>query len=236
MRSELVPRFSATARALHWIHATGFLAMTSTGLALYVPAWSGLAGGRTALKAVHLAAAALWFAGIAATVALADRRALRSALHDLEHFDVDDRRWFRNRQVPQGRFNAGQKLHTALQAGLACLLGLSGTLLWLGERNHALRTDGALTLHDAAGTAGLVLLSGHLWFAVIQPSTRPALRGIVTGRVSRDWASHHHPKWDPRHETRPPTAPGQRLVALASLALGAGVALLFLREGDLLPL
>jgi cytochrome b subunit of formate dehydrogenase len=43
----------------------------------------------------------------------------------------------------------------------------------------------------------LALLLGHLYLAVINPSTRHALRGITTGSVSEEWAATHHPKWTP---------------------------------------
>jgi cytochrome b subunit of formate dehydrogenase len=41
----------------------------------------------------------------------------------------------------------------------------------------------------------LVLLVGHLYLALIYPSTKHALRGMTTGSVRRDWAREHHSKW-----------------------------------------
>jgi hypothetical protein len=32
--------------------------------------------------------------------------------------------------------------------------------------------------------------------AVLNPATRHALRGMTIGDVDRDWAEHHHPRWD----------------------------------------
>jgi cytochrome b subunit of formate dehydrogenase len=31
--------------------------------------------------------------------------------------------------------------------------------------------------------------------AVVNPSTRHALRGMTLGSVDREWARHHHPRW-----------------------------------------
>jgi cytochrome b subunit of formate dehydrogenase len=31
--------------------------------------------------------------------------------------------------------------------------------------------------------------------AVLNPGTRPALRGMLTGRVDRRWAQAHHADW-----------------------------------------
>jgi cytochrome b subunit of formate dehydrogenase len=33
--------------------------------------------------------------------------------------------------------------------------------------------------------------------AVLNPATRAALGGIVTGRVDAEWAADHHPAWTP---------------------------------------
>ena len=40
-----------------------------------------------------------------------------------------------------------------------------------------------------------MLLVGHLYLAVIHPTTRHALRGMTRGDVREDWARAHHPKW-----------------------------------------
>jgi cytochrome b subunit of formate dehydrogenase len=41
--------------------------------------------------------------------------------------------------------------------------------------------------------------------ALVNRATRPALRGILTGEVDREWAEKHHPLWTPEGEaTGPP--------------------------------
>jgi cytochrome b subunit of formate dehydrogenase len=50
-------------------------------------------------------------------------------------------------------------------------------------------------LHDGLMYVSLVLLVGHLYLALIYPSTRHALRGMTLGTVRRDWAQAHHAKW-----------------------------------------
>jgi cytochrome b subunit of formate dehydrogenase len=34
-----------------------------------------------------------------------------------------------------------------------------------------------------------------MFMAIVNPQTRPALRGMTLGSVDRDWAAHHHPRW-----------------------------------------
>ena len=41
----------------------------------------------------------------------------------------------------------------------------------------------------------LILLVGHLYLALILPTTRHSLNGITRGWVREDWARRHHRKW-----------------------------------------
>jgi formate dehydrogenase subunit gamma len=208
MATELwVRRFSRTERAVHWIHATAFFALLASGLILYLPSLAAV-GNRPLVKAVHIDVAIAWAVALALVVVLGDRRGLRQTARELDLFDDDDRLWLRRIPVAQGRFNAGQKLNAALTAAFAVLFGLSGVLLWAGERNTAFRLGGTIVLHDALMWISLILLSGHLYLAVIYPRTRHSLRGITGGSVRLDWALRHHRKWANEllaERERPPT-------------------------------
>ena len=192
---RLVPRFGATERALHWVHASGFLAMLATGLVLYLPALSELVARRNLVKNVHLFSALGWAIAIVLVVALGDRRRLAADWREIEAIDADDRRFLRGRRAPQGRFNGGQKLNALVTAAFALLFGLSGFFLWLGERDHRFLFDGTGTVHETLTLLSVGLLVGHLYLAVIHPATRHALRGMTRGDVREDWAREHHRKW-----------------------------------------
>jgi formate dehydrogenase subunit gamma len=195
-----VKRFSRTERAVHWIHASAFFLLLGTGLVLYVPRLSTAIARRPLIKDIHVYTAVAWIALLAIVVVLGDRSGLRRTVRDLDRFDDDDRLWLRLKRRPQGRFNAGQKLHAALVAGFAFLFAVSGLLLWLGERDTRFRWASTILLHDGLMYASLVLLMGHLYLALIYPATRHALRGITVGSVRRDWALEHHRKWIERDE------------------------------------
>jgi formate dehydrogenase subunit gamma len=195
-----VTRFSRTERAVHWIHASAFFVLLGTGLVLYVPRLSTIIARRPLVKDIHVYTALAWIVLLAIVVVLGDRRGLRRTLRDLDLFDDDDRLWLRRKPRPQGRFNAGQKVHAALVASFAVLFAASGFLLWLGERDTRFRWASTILLHDGLMYASLVLLMGHLYLAVIYPATRHALRGITVGSVRRDWALEHHRKWIERDE------------------------------------
>ena len=195
-----VRRFSRTERAVHWIHASAFFVLLGTGLVLYVPRLSALIARRPLVKDLHVYTAVAWIVLLGIVVVLGDRRGLRRTLRDLDVFDDDDRLWLRHKPRPQGRFNAGQKVHAALVAGFAFLFAASGLLLWLGERDTRFRWASTILLHDGLMYVSLVLLLGHLYLALIYPATRHALRGITVGSVRRDWALEHHRKWIERDE------------------------------------
>jgi hypothetical protein len=82
-----------------------------------------------------------------------------------------------------------------LTVAFALLFALSGFFLWLGERDHRFIFAGTGTVHDILMYLSVALLVGHLYLALIHPSTRHALRGMTTGEVDVAWAAKHHAKW-----------------------------------------
>ena len=191
----LIRRFGPTERALHWVHAAGFLAMLATGLVLYLPVLSELVARRNLVKNLHLLAAVAWVLALAVVLLVGDRARVRADWREIESFDADDRRWLRGGRAPQGRFNAGQKVNTILTVSFALLFVVSGSMLWLGERDHRFILDGTGTVHELLTLGSVGLLVGHLYLAVIHPTTRHALRGMTLGDVREDWAHAHHSKW-----------------------------------------
>jgi formate dehydrogenase subunit gamma len=196
MKAGYVPRFSPMERLLHWVNALGFFFLLVTGLILYLPSLSMLVSRRQTVQAVHFWAGVGWLAVLAAVLVLGGRRLLATA-RELERFDSDDLLWLRRRRVPQGRFNAGQKINAALTAAFTILFGVSGLLLWFGEQDTRFRFASTVILHDGLMYVSLGLLVGHLYLALIHPSTRHALRGMTLGDVRVEWATRHHAKWEP---------------------------------------
>lgn len=197
---QLVRRFGRTERALHWTNATAFFALLGTGLVLWLPELSVMVGRRSLVKEIHVWTALAWVAAVVLIIALGDRQRLRADWREIETIDRDDRRWLLGRRAPQGRFNAGQKLNAIMTAAFALLFAASGALLWLAARESRFRWDGPIVVHDALTLASLGLLLGHLYLAVIHPTTRHALRGMTLGDVREDWAREHHPKWMEENE------------------------------------
>jgi formate dehydrogenase subunit gamma len=194
-RPRRLLRWSATERAVHWIHAAAFLVLLGSGLCLYLPSLAEAVGRRPLLKTIHIYTAIAWAIALVLVVVAGNRRALRRTLHEVEYFDADDVAWLRGRGAPQGRLNAGQKLNTIVTAVFAILFAISGFFLWYGERNTAWRLPNALLVHDYLMYVSLILFLGHLWLSLIYPRTRHALNGITRGWVREDYALRRHAKW-----------------------------------------
>jgi formate dehydrogenase subunit gamma len=205
-----------------------FFGLLATGLALYIPSIATVISDRPLVKALHLGIAISWLLALALVVVLGDRRSLRLAFREVDRFDRDDRDWLLGRHRPQGRFNAGQKIHAVIQAAFAVLFTLSGVLLWLGERNTRFRLSGTVSLHDGLMFIAIVLVAGHLWLALSWPPTRPSLRGMVRGTVRRDWALEHHSKWRPDDvaPVRERSGPAIRAIVLAAGLIACAVLVL----------
>ena len=195
MKAGYVKRFSPVERLLHWVNAAGFLFLLVTGLILYLPRLSMLVSRRQLIQSIHFWGGVGWLCALAVVVVLGGRRLLATA-RELDSFDGDDLRWLRGRKVPQGRFNAGQKINAILTAAFAILFGVSGLLLWFGEQDTRYRFASTVILHDGLMYISLFLLVGHLYLTLIHPATRHSLRGMTLGTVRGEWATRHHAKWN----------------------------------------
>jgi formate dehydrogenase subunit gamma len=202
MGTTRLARFTRTERVVHWVHATAFLILLATGFFLYLPSLAEAVGRRPLMKTIHLYTALAWLIALVAVVAFGNRRALRATLREIDTFDRDDRAWLRGGHTPQGRLNAGQKLNAIVTAAFAILFGVTGLLLWYGERDTRFRFAQTILIHDWLMYISLLLFVGHLYLSVIHPKTRHALNGMTRGWVDADWARAHHAKWAADQEGR----------------------------------
>ena len=180
---DAVLRWNRTERAAHWVHAAAFCILLGSGLCLYLPSLSDLVSRRPLLKEIHVYTALAWIVALAFVLLVGDKRTLRSTVRELDRLD------------PRGRMNRGQQLNTIATAAFAILFSVSGFLLWYGERDTRFRFASTLLVHDWLMYASLVLFLGHLYYALILPSTRHSLTGMTRGWVRRDWAERRHPDW-----------------------------------------
>ena len=200
--ATLIRRFTPVQLLAHLLLAVTFFVMLWTGLCLYFPALAEIMNRPTA-KRWHLWAAAGLGIGLLILIAI-NRRSFGQVVREVDSFDRNDTTWLRGglRRVfnhegapEQGWWNAGQKINTAVTMGLMVVLTFTGLLLWIGEQNTAYRFKGTVDVHDLATILIVILTCGHLYLALINPATRAATRGIVTGSVDREWARRNHQRW-----------------------------------------
>ncbi|MDQ1294660.1 MAG: formate dehydrogenase subunit gamma [Actinomycetota bacterium] len=199
---RFVERHGRTQRLAHWWVTVFFAAAILTA--------PGDARGHTAVLVAHVLAATALIVGALVVLLGGDRQALAADLRALR-FDDTDRAWVRSlrgkgaesRPVRWGKFNTGQKVTARALLVLVVALLLSGAFDAI---------SGSKTIHPPLFAATMLVLAGHVFMAVVNPSTRPALRGMVRGSVDRAWARHHHPAWldevDPDPGSDPDPVPG----------------------------
>jgi len=176
-------RWTRTERAVHWVHATAFCVLLGSGLCLYLPSLSERISRRPLLKHIHLYTAVAWAVALVVIFLVGDRRSLLRLAREVDLLGVPS------------RMNRRQKANTIITAAFAILFAVSGFDLWYGERDTRFRFANALLIHDWLMYISFFLFVGHLFYAVVLPSTRHSLNGMTRGWVWEDWARYRHPEW-----------------------------------------
>jgi formate dehydrogenase subunit gamma len=223
-RGGFIPRFSIHTRLAHWGLAVPFVLLLLTGLTNFWPR----------LKAVQVADVRLFawlhvvlgfaMVGILVWVLLTmlPRRPVRGDIRELAHVNLDDYLWVQHQGLrltgerstapPVRKFNAGQKLNALLSAGFTGALLFTGIVLGVNYTSKEVFSvhfvEPLFEWHTMLALLFVPVLLGHLYLALLHPSTRESLRGMTLGRVRRDWAAHHHDAWvaylDARETGEPP--------------------------------
>jgi formate dehydrogenase-N gamma subunit len=188
--SSTMVRFTLTVRLLHWWMVATFATALLTGLAM------GSEMENTNLFHLHVAAVIAMGVGFVVALIFGNTmsvlRFVRDALiperSDFEFVTQTVSRPFHRTGVKWGKFNLGQKGLAWMMLGSLTAIIITGINSW-----HA--GGDASGPHMTAVIVALILLSVHVFMAVVNPMTRPALPGMIFGRVKRSWALHHHMKW-----------------------------------------
>lgn len=197
---RLVRRYLPTQRLVHWIGAPVFLILLVTGIALLVPPFSQYAAGGVT-RMIHKIASFV-LAALPIVYLVLNPKAAKELLKESFTYTREDLEWFKYMPAyflgrtkglpPQGRINAGQKLHHAATFILFVTIGVSGWVLMFAKGQ--LGPDGlalAAMLHDLSMLGLTVLLIGHLYFTFVYDALSAMWRGYVT----EEYAKLEHPKW-----------------------------------------
>lgn len=183
-------------RAAHWATAVLVIVLVATGAILYVPAFSVAVGRRLVVEDVHVYSGIAVFVPVAVAAAGPWGRRIRVDLRSMNRFTTGELAWLRSAgragRSTVGKFNPGQKLNTFAIGGLLTVLLLTGLGLRWGNFASVRWRTGATFVHDWFAVVLLVLVLGHIAMALLHPR---ALRSMVTGWVSTDWAARHAPAW-----------------------------------------
>jgi formate dehydrogenase subunit gamma len=197
-------RFDKTERVAHHLNATLFFVLMFTGLALYWEPLASAIGRREVVERIHLICGiALPFPIVISALGYWGR-GLRADGRRLDRWTDDDRTWLRvslasagrrrrvRTQLSVGKFNAGQKLNSAFTVGAILVMLGSGLIMYFYHPWPLAWRTGATFVHDWLAIGIVVMVLGHIRFALNDPE---ALRSIWTGKVTRAWARRHAPAW-----------------------------------------
>jgi formate dehydrogenase subunit gamma len=188
-------RFDGAERFVHWSTALLVGALFATGAILYIPSLSETVGRRLLIANIHTYCGIALFVPLLVALAGPWGAGLRRDLQRAGRLSYPEWRWLRRLgqvEVRLGKFNPGQKLNTVLLgSGLTVLLASGLVLRFPGPFSLNWRS-GATFVHDWFALGIVILVAGHVTFALSHPE---ALRAMVRGWVTRSWARTHAPRW-----------------------------------------
>jgi len=198
--ADHVSRYTFHERAIHLIVAVTCVYLVLSGLALVTPFlfWmSSLLGGPAPMRLFHPILGLLYFIFLVYMWWMWRR--------DL-HLNQADKGWMDHMSAyvtnhDEGlpaidRWNAGQKIFFWMMMFSGIGLIVSGLVLWFPEYvawNLQWIKFLAIILHAACAFVSIGGLMIHIYMGVF--FVKGGFRQIVTGEVSREWASHHHRLW-----------------------------------------
>jgi formate dehydrogenase subunit gamma len=198
--SRRVLRYRLVQRLLHWMGATGFIVLLVTGSILvwtpHIPI-----GTCCATRQLHRIAAIL-FCLWPVLYAVLDRAGLKEMIRESVTYTRDDLRWFAHsinyffgrvhNAPPQGRINAGQKIHHLGVIVLSLGIATSGLVMWIGQgRLGPTLLPLVALMHDLSMLGLTVLTVGHVYFTLLYGGLDAMLKGTVT----EEYARMEHAKW-----------------------------------------
>ncbi|MGO8874892.1 MAG: cytochrome b/b6 domain-containing protein [Acidimicrobiales bacterium] len=193
---KTIERFDVVERAVHWTTAVLMLELLATGAILYIPSIALVVGHRAIVENIHV------YSGLGLLVPLLVgvlgpwRERLVRDLRRFDRWSVADWDWFhrkaRRSGAPKGKFNGGQKAEAAFVGSGMLVMLATGVLMRFAPVSWINWQQGATLVHDVGFIAIAVGVLGHIYYALNRPEQ---LRSMITGRISRAWATKNTPAW-----------------------------------------
>ena len=194
-----VDRYTAAARANHWVPALSLVLLALSGLALFSPSLyflTGLFGGGENTRAIHpWIGVVLFFSFLGLFL-----RFWKANLWKRE-----DGTWLarlrdvitgHEENLPEvGKYNAGQKFVFWSMSLLIVVLITSGIVIWdqyFFEYTTIEQKRVAVLVHAIAAILAICVWIVHVYAAIW---VRGTIRAMTRGSVTGGWAWRHHRKW-----------------------------------------
>ena len=200
-----IERFRKGTRCLHWMVTMSALVLALTGILLWVPAW-GAATMDGWSRLVHRIAAVVFMAS-PIVYGLLNWKTSLNFVKEAFTWGKEDIEWLKaapdyyfggdeNKMPPQGHINTGQKMYQLVSVICFVVFFITGLFMWffrglLGPGVFAWMT----ILHDVAFVLGGTMLLLHVYLGAIHPRMTEALKSMITGKSSVEYAKSHHGKW-----------------------------------------
>lgn len=191
-------RFDRVQRAAHWANAGLFGVLVLTALALYFPSVERVVGRHVLIATIHLWAGIAWPVPLIVSLLGPWGARMRRDVRRFNRWTRAEIAWLWRSSASSGdgleidKFNPGQKLHALFVGGaMGVFLSTGIVMKWFGLFPVGWRT-GATFVHELLGFVIVVVVAGHVVMALAR---RDALRSMVRGWVTVEWAQRHAPLW-----------------------------------------
>lgn len=195
-KNQMMLRFDRIERFVHWMNALLFVILMLTALPLYFAQVESVVGRRELIAEIHT------WTGITLPLPLLISLSgpwgsrFRADIRRFNLWTKGELKWIRtlglNPGLEMGKFNPGQKMNAIFVGSAIVVMFCTGFVLrWFNSFPLSWRT-GTTFVHDVFAAAIVVVVTGHILFAVLH---RDALKSIFTGRISEVWVSRHAPQW-----------------------------------------
>lgn len=195
-----VVRYDYQERVCHWVNGATYVFCMLTGLAFYSPYlyWlTFVGGGPASSRFLHPWVGVFFFVAVLWMHAL--WKLQMAAAPEDQAWKQKIKYYVENRDdllPPQGRFNFGQKLFYWVMFYGAIVLLITGVFMWFPEliagQVHWLMGI-IIFIHSATALITIGAFIIHVYMGVLM--VPGGLGGILYGRVSAEWAAHHHRLW-----------------------------------------
>ncbi|HEY5672089.1 MAG TPA: formate dehydrogenase subunit gamma [Malonomonas sp.] len=192
-----IHRYNALQRVLHWTVAASFFVLLLSGLGLFAHAfykYFDFFGGAERGILFHKWAGIIF---LVSSILL-----FLGNVREVCRFDKDDARWFaalggylsrKKPHLPQGKYNAGQKLFGIFSILATLTMAATGLVIWDATAFDRNLTQFSLMLHGLFFILFMMFVIVHIYLGSIgNPGT---IEGMLWGRVKPAWAKKHAIKW-----------------------------------------